>query len=84
MSELIIMCFEEEEERIKAEKPDFAYVVIDSLKLKKNKDNDKDKNKTYMILVLIKQVCLIQDMFLSVIIVKKYGYVRKDCKKFKN
>jgi hypothetical protein len=55
MSELISMCVEEEEEMIKAEKPDFTHAVTDGPKLKKIKDNDKDKNKADMILVLTKQ-----------------------------
>jgi hypothetical protein len=48
MSELIAMCVEEEE-RIKAEKSDFAHAVIDDPKAKKIKDNGKGKNKAYMI-----------------------------------
>jgi hypothetical protein len=69
MSELISMCVEEEE-RIKAEKPDFTHAVTDGPKLKKIKDNGKGKNKADMILMLTKQVCLVQNILLSVIIIR--------------
>jgi len=84
MSELIAMCVEEEE-RIKAEKPDYAHIAVQSPK-PKNKENGKGKSKMNMATGINKAStsgtkpvhapkchhC------------KKRGHMRKDCVKFKD
>jgi gag-polypeptide of LTR copia-type len=69
MSELIVMCVEEEE-MIKAEKPDFAHVVTDGLKSKKIKDNGKGKNKADMVFDVNKISTSDTNILLTVIIVR--------------
>jgi Zinc knuckle len=84
MSELIAMCVEEEEEKIKVEKLDFAHVVADGPKLKKIKDNGKDKNKVDMIFGVNKASTSGTKHTSKCHYCKKRGHMRKDCKKFKD
>jgi hypothetical protein len=83
MSELIAMCVEEEE-RIKAEKPNFANDVTDGPKSKKIKDNGKGKNKVDMVFDVNKASTSGTKHTPKCHHCKKYGHMRKDCKKFKD
>jgi hypothetical protein len=70
MSELIVICVEEEK-RINTEKSIFAHAVIDGLKVKiKLKSMVKIKIRQIWILMLTKQVRLVQNILLSVIIAR--------------
>jgi hypothetical protein len=83
MSELIAMCVEEEE-RIKAEKPNFSHAVTNGPKSKKIKYNGKGKNKTDMVFGINKASTYGTKYTPKCHHCKKYGHMRKDCKKFKD
>jgi hypothetical protein len=76
MSELIVMCVEEEE-MIKVGKLDFAHAVIDGPKAKKIKDNDEGKNKADMVFDVNKASTSDIKHTLKCHHCKKRGHVRK-------
>jgi hypothetical protein len=83
MSELIMMCVEEEK-MIKAEKSDFIHNVIDGPKLKKNKNNGKNKNKVD-ILFSVSKISMSGTKYTHKCYhCKKRGHVRNDSMNFKD
>jgi hypothetical protein len=83
MSKLIALCAEEEE-RINAEKSDFAHAVTDGQKSKKIKDNGKAKNKANMIFGVNKASTSGTKHTSKCHHCKKCEHMRKNCKKFKD